>query len=490
MEGSILDKILSNLSTYKSRNAFYINEQFYTYADLSAKVAGISQAITDLPIQSTVGVITTDSIETYASILALWFNNHIFIPVSPGNSSERNQNSLKQAKVKAILTPTIEAAKIISSANIDLITTNNLSSEEKIENRNTKENNILYTLFTSGSTGTPKGVPISLKNLNAFIPSFITIGFDLNETDKFLQIYDLSFDASVHCYVLPLFLGACAYTVPPKEVKFLYAYKLMKEQELTFVKMPPSTISYLKPYFPKINLPQLKYTCFGGEALPEKLVSDWSKCAPNTEIHNVYGPTEATINCLTYTSKTPKSHNSIIAIGKAMKGIRTIVLDENNNTLSENEKGELCVSGNQITNGYWNNESKNKEAFIEINDLNYYKTGDIVYYDKDGDFFYCDRKDNQVQIQGYRVELGELEHHVRELTNLNNIAAIAKIDTTGINQLYLFIEDFKGSEKELKEKISQKVPNYMVPQQIKTISVFPKTAGGKIDRNELKALLG
>ncbi|MGB0882824.1 MAG: AMP-binding protein, partial [Vicingaceae bacterium] len=434
--------------------------------------------------------ITTDSIETYASILALWFNNLVFIPISPSNSEERNQNSLIQADVKIILTPTTNDANIIDSKNLKLVSTINLSSEDDIENKNVSGNNILYTLFTSGSTGTPKGVPINLKNLNAFIPSFINIGFDLDENDKCLQIYDLSFDASVHCYVLPLFLGACIYTVPPKEVKFLYAYKLMKEQELTFVKMPPSTLSYLKPYFNKINLPQLKYTCFGGEALPENLVNDWQKCAPNTEIHNVYGPTEATINCFSYTSKTPKNNNSIISIGKAMQGVSAIVIDEDENILSENKKGELCVAGNQITAGYLKNESKNAAAFLEIKGEIFYKTGDIVYYDNDGDFFYCDRKDNQVQIQGYRVELGELEHHTRDITHLNNVAAIAKTDSKGINQLYLFLENFNGSEKELKEKLAQRVPNYMLPQQIKSIAIFPKTTGGKIDRNGLKALLG
>lgn len=489
MESSILDTILSNLSTYKSRNAFYINEQFYTYADLSEKIAGISSTIKGLPTQSAVGIITNDSIETYASILALWFNNLTFVPISPANSSERNQNSIEQAEVNYILTPAEKDADIINSDSIELIETNSLSSPLEIENKNKEENNVLYTLFTSGSTGTPKGVPINLKNLNAFIPSFLNIGFDLDETDKFLQVYDLSFDASVHCYVLPLFLGACAYTVPSKEVKFLYAYKLMKEHKLTFVKMPPSTLSYLKPYFPKINLPQLKYTCFGGEALPENLVSEWESCAPNTEIHNVYGPTEATINCFSYTSKTPKSHNSIVAIGKAMNGITAIVIDDNNNVLSENKKGELCVSGNQITNGYWKNESKNNEAFLMINEEHFYKTGDIVFYDNDGDFFYCDRKDNQVQIQGYRVELGELEHHVREIIGLNNVIAIAKSDNNGINNLYLLIEDYNGSEKELKEKLAARVPNYMVPQQIKSITVFPKTSGGKIDRNQLQNML-
>jgi amino acid adenylation domain-containing protein len=489
VQQSILDTILSNLTTYSNRNAFYINEQCYTYADLSKKIAGISEALITIPQQTTIGVITTDSIETYASVIALWLNGHIFIPISPANAKERNEISLQQAEVKYILTPTIKSAEIINTDNFNLIITNNLSADAKIENRNRDENNILYILFTSGSTGTPKGVPITLKNLDAFIHAFIKIGFKINEEDKFLQIYDLSFDASVHCYTLPLFLGACAYTIPTKEVKYLYAYKLMKEQELTFVKMPPSTITFLQPYFSKINLTQLKYTCFGGEALQSSLVTDWQKCAPNTEIHNVYGPTEATINCFSYSDKNIKAYNNIVAIGKPMDGVNAIVIDENNSILPENTKGELCVAGNQTTAGYWKNEEKNKEAFIKINNITYYKTGDVVYYDNEGDYYYCERIDNQVQIQGYRVELGELEHHARKITKLTHVVALAKKSKTNTNQLFLFLENYKDSIEQLKTELAQKVPNYMVPQQIITPPSFPLTTSGKIDRNQLKELL-
>jgi len=489
VEHSILDTILSNLSTFSKRNAFYINEEFYTYADLAKKIAGITEPLKNLPEQTPVGVITTNSIETYASILSLWLNGHIFIPISPANAKERNENSINQAEVKYILTPTLKDVEIINSEGIELIPTNTLKSDTIVENKNTDQNNILYILFTSGSTGTPKGVPINLKNLDAFIYSFINIGFEINETDKFLQLYDLSFDASVHCYTLPLFLGACAYTIPIKEVKYLYAYKLMKEQELTFVKMPPSTITYLQPYFSKINLPNLKYTLFGGEALPNSLVNDWQKCAPNSKNHNVYGPTEATINCFSYTEGTPKSYNSVISIGKPMNGVNAIIIDDYNTVLPENEKGELCVAGNQITTGYWKNEAKNKEAFIVLNKITYYKTGDVVYYDNDGDYYYCERIDNQVQIQGYRVELGELEHHARSLTNLTHVVALVKKSATNTNQLYLFLENFKDSTESLKTDLAQKVPNYMVPQQIITLPSFPLTTSGKIDRNQLKELL-
>ena len=148
--------------------------------------------------------------------------------------------------------PTLKEANIVGLANLLPIETSNLSDNSVLKNYNTNPNNILYLLFTSGSTGVPKGVPITQQNLTTFILDFINLGYQLNHQDKFLQLYDFSFDASVHCYTLPLFLGACIYTIPTNEEKYLYAYKLMKEQELTFVKMPPSLLVIYSPIFLKL----------------------------------------------------------------------------------------------------------------------------------------------------------------------------------------------------------------------------------------------
>jgi amino acid adenylation domain-containing protein len=492
MSKQLLNTILSNIKQFNDQNAFFINEQFYTYSQFSNKIAGISEELktNKIPLQTPVGVITTDSLETYASIISLWINGLIFVPISPSNSKERNENSIKQAGIKYILSSTNDDTAIIESKELSIIETQALSANSELKNINNNPNNILYLLFTSGSTGTPKGVPITQNNLESFINSFLEIDYQLNHEDKFLQIYDLSFDASVHCYTLPFFLGGCIYTIPAKEVKYLYAYKLMKEQELTFVKMPPSTITYLKPYFSKINLGNLKYTLFGGEALPSNLVKEWKKCAPNSEIHNVYGPTEATINCFYYNATNNiKDFNGTVCIGKAMGEITAIVIDENNTILDAHQKGELCVAGNQITNGYWKNETKNIEAFIQINNSIFYKTGDIVYFDEEQDYYYCGRIDSQVQIQGYRVELGEIEHHVRNLTKLNHIAVIDQLNKNGTNQLFLFLENYTGLIDELKEHLSQKIPNYMIPQKITNLDAFPLLTSGKIDRNKLKELI-
>src|SRR5207245_2411953 len=109
-----------------------------------------------------------------------------------------------------------------------------------------------------GSTGQPKGVPVSHKNLNAFVNAFFDAGYKLNENDRFLQMFDLSFDLSVISYLIPLLVGACVYTVGDEGIKYIKVAELLEEQEITFAMLVPSVLAYLRPYFTDIYCPKLR----------------------------------------------------------------------------------------------------------------------------------------------------------------------------------------------------------------------------------------
>jgi amino acid adenylation domain-containing protein len=356
---------------------------------------------------------------------------------------------------------------------------------------------LLYILFTSGSTGVPKGVMLSRSNFDNFLENFIGIGYEFSEEDKFLQIYDLSFDASLHCYVLPLCFGACVYTVPQDEVKYTYALKLMRLHDISFAKMPPSTIAYLRPFFKEIKLEMLRYSLFGGEPLHVDIAMEWLQCIPNAKMQNVYGPTEATINCTYYDcgpAKVPiKSFNGIVSIGKPFGDSRAIIIDEDGELVPDGSRGELCIRGSQVTAGYYKNQEKTNSAFIYFNtakgSLRFYRTGDLVMRDQDGDLLYIGRVDNQVQIQGFRVEMGEIESNARKFPNSGQLAAIAIPNDVGNMQVYIIIENFKRPVEEMREFLKDKLPSYMWPAKIISVAEFPKTVGGKIDRKALSEFI-
>ena len=163
--------------------------------------------------------------------------------------------------------------------------------------KDTPSTSLAYILFTSGSTGKPKGVQITRNNVGVFMESFWDTGIQISQTDRCLQCFDLTFDVSVQSYLVPLTTGACAYTIPHDQIKYSYIYGLLEEYKLTFGAMAPSMIRYLRPYFDEIKITSMRYNILTAEASPVDLVTEWSKCIPNAEIFDFYGPTEATIYC-------------------------------------------------------------------------------------------------------------------------------------------------------------------------------------------------
>jgi D-alanine--poly(phosphoribitol) ligase subunit 1 len=223
------------------------------------------------------------------------------------------------------------------------------------------------------------------------------------------------------------------------------------------------------------------------------LMKDWSNCIPNAIIDNVYGPTEDTIFCSYYRYNREgvnKAYNGILSIGKSMSSGEMIVVNDKNQEIINDERGELCLSGSQLTSGYWKNPEKNIEAFFtDKNGRVFYKTGDICYKDNEGDFMYSGRLDHQVKVQGFRIELGEIEHHACEFLKGQNAVAIAYQNITDNTEIALFIEGKPLDKSELVDFLKSKMPYYMIPTKIFYNEKFPLNSNGKTDRNMLKKLI-
>jgi acyl-coenzyme A synthetase/AMP-(fatty) acid ligase len=182
-----------------------------------------------------------------------------------------------------------------------------------------------------------------------------------------------------------------------------------------------------------------------------------------------------------------------MSIGKPLDGLTAIIIDEEKNILGSGHKGELCISGDQLTPGYWNNTNKNSTSFFFKNlngvTIRFYKTGDSAFIDKDGDIMLLGRLDYQVKIQGYRIELGEIEFHVRNFISGQDAIAIDFVNIFGNQEIALFIEGKFSGEAQLIAYLKEKLPNYMIPTVIKSVERFELNTNGKVDRLNLKKLL-
>ncbi|HEX3933301.1 MAG TPA: AMP-binding protein, partial [Puia sp.] len=332
-------------------------------------------------------------------------------------------------------------------------------------------------------------------NLSLFIEAFDSSPGRITREDRCLQMYELTFDLSISSYLPPLLNGACVYTVPNGEVKYMQVLRITSEYRLTSIQIVPSIIKLAKPLLKRISLPAVRNCIMGGEATQIDLLTSWRTCIPNAAIYNYYGPTESTIYCswMEYPAGCRKQYNGMIAIGKAMNGTTLLIVGDKDEELPAGEKGELLIGGRQLTPGYVKNEEKNRASFLEKTiagrKMRFYRSGDMCYKDEEGDIFYCGRFDNQVKIQGFRVELSEIEFLVRGRFEINNVVIVSETEQ-GATRLVLVLEkEGKEDVGTVLTYLKDKLPEYMVPARVTIMDEFPLNTSGKIDRKRIKEML-
>jgi amino acid adenylation domain-containing protein len=431
-------------------------------------------------------------VRTYASILAILASGSAYVPLNRKNPADRNKLIAERAELDLVLAtragPEIEALRAVLPR-VEVIYTETLPSSGGLAWSDRGE--LAYLFFTSGTTGVPKGVPIRHSNLAAFMNAVVDESkYAFTADDRFLQMFELTFDLSVMSFLVPLCVGASCHVVPDSGIASLNIAGLLEEREITVALMVPSVLSYLQRYFDELSFPSLRHSLFCGEALSHRLTADWKRCVPTAEMRNVYGPTEATIFCTEFVwqeaASAAQSVNDVVPIGKCIPGTDALVVDSACRPVAAGERGELVLLGAQLAAGYWGDPKQTADAFITLRDGRAaYRTGDVCFLNDSGNFVYCGRADSQIQVDGHRVELGEVEHHLRSFMDGKNAAAVPIRTDDGRQEFVAFVECAEGEESGARQYLAEKLPPYMLPRQVVSVASFPLSLNGKVDRKVL-----
>ncbi|MBR4084581.1 MAG: amino acid adenylation domain-containing protein [Lachnospiraceae bacterium] len=347
----------------------------------------------------------------------------------------------------------------------------------------------IYIVFTSGSTGVPKGVAACHRSVIDYIEQ-LSETLEFNEDTVFGNQTPLYFDACLKELYPTLKFGATTYLIPRS--LFMFPVKLVEflnEHRINTICWVVSALTMISAFgtFKTIKPKFLKVIAFGSEVFPIKQFNCWKEVLPEAKFTNLYGPTEGTGMCCYYKVNREFAVDEVIPIGRPFKNTEILLLTEDGKQAPSGEVGEICIRGTSVTLGYYNNWEKTNEVFVQ-NPLNkaypelIYKTGDLGKYNEYGELIFVSRKDYQIKHMGHRIELGEIEVNVNLLEEIK-ISCCIYDEIKGRIVLY-----YVGNidEKTLAQLLKDRLPRYMVPNNIIHIDKMPFTANGKIDRVTLK----
>jgi amino acid adenylation domain-containing protein len=487
----MIGKFLHYVSQTPDHPAILIGGETYSYSQLFEKASAIARAVKDNAGDTHyVGLYTDNNIHTYAALLGILFAGKAFVPLNHKFPDERLGKIIDDAGIKLI------AGCAGTEARFGKIREGlNYIHPEKSEivpgfiPATINSGADAYILYTSGSTGVPKGIPITHENFQALLDA-LRNRFTLEASDRVLQAFELSFDVSLACVFFAWEYGSLLVVADLDGITAVNAFKAVYDHKTTFVTLPPSALYYLKRLrlIGSVQLPWVHTTLFTGEALPYKVVEEWKSSAQQSVVENAYGPTETTVWCLFYKLEQDVSAqlvNGLCPIGEGLAGIGVRIVDEKGADVKDGERGELWVSGHQIFHGYRNNPGKTAEVlFTDDSGNRWYKTGDIVVKNSKGNIVYVNRKDNQVQVNGFRVELGEVEHALRKASGID-VAVVLASEKNQVTELFGFLEG-KFERDQVLFRMRDLVPAYMVPRDLISVSPMPVNTNGKIDKQLLR----
>ncbi len=423
--------------------------------------------------------------EMLVTFLAAVKSGRPYVPMDASIPEQRVSKIVEGSGAALVLTPA-EVAGILEG----LPSAGARKPERRVEGEDP-----FYILFTSGSTGEPKGVVITLANLTAFVDWLCGEHGFSPAGEVFLNQAPFSFDLSVMDLYGSLTTGGTLASVTKEELANLKAlYQRLESCGVTTWVSTPSfaQMCLIEKGFHAGMLPGLRRFLFCGETLAPETASQLLERFSLAEVWNTYGPTEATVATTSVrVDRGLLERHSPLPVGYPMPGTQVVVVDESGTAVAEGERGEIVIAGPNVSPGYLQRPELTAKAFGVWGGHPSYRTGDWGR-SKEGLIFFEGRMDGQVKVNGYRIELGDLEANLRALPDIADAVVLPVQKGGKIDSLAAFVvlsglkqgSDFEVSAR-LKTALGERLPAYMLPRKFIFVDAFPMTANGKADRRQL-----
>ncbi|KJY42198.1 AMP-dependent synthetase, partial [Streptomyces sp. NRRL B-1568] len=444
LDGTLHGRFLRGLARAPHRPAFRIDGHETTYAEAHEQALAWAGALRDATpggAPRVVAVVATKSAEAYTGLLAALYLGATAVPLHPGFPAARNRAILTAAGADAavadasglaaldallaeddplpVLAPGARSARrpgLITEAPAHTALDAPLPAAPE---------DAAYILFTSGSTGRPKGVPTSHRATDSYFRT-LDARYDFGPDDVFSQTFDLTFDCAVFDLFCAWGAGGCVVPLPMRAYRALPEFLAAERMTVWFSTPGAIALARRTGALAPGSLPGLRWSLFAGEPLHRHDAEEWQQAAPGSAVENLYGPTELTITVSAHrlAPATPDERyvGGVVPIGPVHTSLGHLLLAPDGSV--DGDEGELCITGPQMFTGYLD-PAEDTGRFLDHDGRRWYRTGDRVRRYPDGDIAYLGRADDQVQVQGWRVELSEVGHGVRGLDGVEDAVAVA-----------------------------------------------------------------
>lgn len=495
--------------------AFRFLDQSLTYAELDDKSNQLARHLQDTGVGrgDRVGVFLNKCIEAPIAVYGILKAGAAYVPLDPAAPVPRLQSVLQDCRIQHVVTQ--GAKSDIVQQLVSEGTKLHVSGLERCEGAttcndwesiyclsstkpetNTTEQDLAYVMYTSGSTGTPKGIMhthasgLSYARLSSGIYGVVS-------NDVLSNHSPLHFDMSTFDFFTGPLCGATTVIVSEAHARLPASLsQLMQDEQMTIWYSVPFALIQLLLHgvIEKRNLQSLRWILFGGEPFPPKYLAALMKQWPNAQFSNVYGPAEVNQCTFFHLPRGGEPTADAIPIGKVWPNSEGLIVDESDRVVPCGETGELLIRSPTMMRGYWERPDLNKRAFYyrpvtsDVYDT-FYRTGDLVRIQSDGEMQFLGRRDRQIKVRGHRVELDEVESALASHPGVKEAAAFdvpGMENTRRIEAAVVIASDPEPSTKELRDHVSTRLPVYAIPDLIRIMDRFPRTATDKIDRRKLQ----